>query len=49
MLPPIVVEDRADAGDFRSGSADDDDDLATVPRHDPSAVWEEGAEQSSPI
>ena len=44
MLPQIVVEDRADAGDFRSGGGDDDY-LATVPRHDPSAVWEGGGEQ----
>ena len=44
MLPQIVVEDRADAGDFRSGGGDGDY-LATVPRHDPSAVWEGGGEQ----
>ena len=44
LLPQIVVEDRADAGDFQSGGGDGDY-LATVPRHDPSAVWEGGGEQ----
>ena len=37
MLPQIVVEDRADAGDFHAGDGDGDY-LATVPRHDLSAV-----------